>query len=199
MAGARTFPEQISTAGTEASGTGNMKLALNGALTIGHRRRREHRDPPERRRRQHLHLRPAHARGTGAARRAAISRCATTSRTHSSSRCSTRSAAAAFSPGEPGALPAGLVDALLWGGDHYLLLADYASYVETQARVDALYRQSSEWALARKSPTWPAWGVFSSDPHDPRICAADLGRDAAAVASGALLPSPDALRPPRSS
>jgi starch phosphorylase len=66
-----------------------------------------------------------------------------------------------FSPGEPGRYR-GLVDSLLWGGDHYLLLADYASYVETQERVDALWRQPSEWA-ARAITNVAGMGAFSSD------------------------------------
>jgi starch phosphorylase len=66
-----------------------------------------------------------------------------------------------FSPGEPGRYR-GLVDSLLWGGDHYLLLADYASYVATQERVDALWRQPSEWA-ARAITNVAGMGAFSSD------------------------------------
>jgi starch phosphorylase len=45
-----------------------------------------------------------------------------------------------FSPDEPGRYRA-LVDSLLWGGDHYMLLADFDGLRGAQARVDALYRQ----------------------------------------------------------
>jgi starch phosphorylase len=66
-----------------------------------------------------------------------------------------------FSPSEPGRYRA-LVDSLLWGGDHYMLLADFESYVATQSRVDALYRQPAQWcekAIANVA----GMGTFSSD------------------------------------
>jgi starch phosphorylase len=66
-----------------------------------------------------------------------------------------------FSPGEPGRYR-DLVSSLLWGGDHYLLLADFESYVAAQARVDALYRDREAWA--RKAITNVAgMGMFSAD------------------------------------
>jgi glycogen phosphorylase len=67
----------------------------------------------------------------------------------------------AFSPEEPGRYR-GLVDSLLWGGDHYMLLADFDAYVATQLRVDALYRQPSAWA-AKAIANVAGMGVFSSD------------------------------------
>jgi starch phosphorylase len=67
----------------------------------------------------------------------------------------------AFSPDEPGRYR-GLVDSLLWGGDHYLLLADFDSYLAAQARVDALYRQPQAWA-AKAIANVAGMGAFSAD------------------------------------
>jgi starch phosphorylase len=66
-----------------------------------------------------------------------------------------------FSPDEP-ERHRGIVNALLWGGDHYLLLADFQSYLAAQRRVDEHYRNPEAWrhsALLNVA----GMGVFSSD------------------------------------
>jgi starch phosphorylase len=152
--------EQISTAGTEASGTGNMKLALNGALTIGtddgaNIEIRENvgddnififglRTPEVRALRQQGYQ-PMRYYETVPDLRAVLDAIA----------------GDMFSPQEPGRYRA-LVDSLLWGGDHYMLLADYASYLEAQARVDALYRTPAQWT-ARAIANVAGMGPFSAD------------------------------------
>jgi len=66
-----------------------------------------------------------------------------------------------FSPENP-SLFKPIVDSLIEGGDQYLLLADYASYVECQERVSEAYRDRDEWA--RKSILNVAnMGKFSTD------------------------------------
>jgi starch phosphorylase len=66
----------------------------------------------------------------------------------------------AFSPGEPGRYR-GLVEGLQ-SRDTYMLMADFADYVATQARVDVLYRDPAAWA-ARALRNVAAMGEFSSD------------------------------------
>ena len=53
-------------------------------------------------------------------------------------------------------------DQLTYHGDHYLLLADYASYIDCQDRVDALYRDPDEWSK-RAILNVAGMGMFSSD------------------------------------
>jgi starch phosphorylase len=153
--------EQISTAGTEASGTGNMKLALNGALTIGTR--------------DGANIEIAEEVGEenlfyfGLTAEAVM-------RLKSSGRYDPAQLAGAepelakvfeqlgqgfFSPGRPD-LFRPIVDALTLHGDHYLLVADFQDYIDCQARVDALWADKEEWTR-RAILNVARMGKFSSD------------------------------------
>jgi starch phosphorylase len=54
------------------------------------------------------------------------------------------------------------VNALLWGGDHYLLLADFPEYLAAQALVDARYRNRDAWVQSAIANV-AGMGAFSSD------------------------------------
>ncbi len=152
--------QQISTAGTEASGTGNMKLSLNGALTIGTD------DGANVEIRQQVGDDNIFIFGLSTAEVAAQRAAGYQPMRHYDSNPKLKAvldavAGGSFSPQEPGRYRA-LVDSLLWGGDRYLLLADFDSYVAAQERVDALYRHPEAWA-AKAIINVSAMGFFSSD------------------------------------
>ncbi len=152
--------EQISTAGTEASGTGNMKLALNGALTIGTD------DGANIEIRQNVGDENIFIFGLRTPEVAALRRSGYQPMRLYENNPTLKAVldaigSGAFSPDEPTRYR-GLVDALLWGGDHYLLLADYDAYVHTQNRVDELFRTPAQWA-ARAIANVAGMGSFSSD------------------------------------
>ncbi len=152
--------EQISTAGTEASGTGNMKLALNGALTIGTddganiEIRQQVGD-------DNIFIFGLRAHEVAAQRAAGYQPLKLYEGNVRLQRVLDAIGGGTFSPEEPGRYR-GLVDALLWGGDHYLLLADYEAYLAAQERVDQLYRDPRAWA-AKAVANVAGMGLFSSD------------------------------------
>jgi starch phosphorylase len=152
--------EQISTAGTEASGTGNMKLALNGALTIGTD------DGANIEIRQcvgddNIFIFGHRAHEVAALREAGYQPLRIHDQNPRLQAVLQAIGGGAFSPHEPSRYR-GLVDALLWGGDHYQLLADYDAYIDAQARVDALFRDPQAWARAAVLNV-AGMGMFSSD------------------------------------
>ncbi|MCK6424909.1 MAG: glycogen/starch/alpha-glucan phosphorylase [Burkholderiaceae bacterium] len=157
---AADLSEQISTAGTEASGTGNMKFALNGALTIGTL------DGANVEIREHVGPENIFIFGKTTEEVAQIRAQGYQPRAFYESQPALKAALDAirdgmFSRDEPGRFQA-IYDALVNWGDHYLLLADYESYVRTQDQVDALYRNADEWSR-RALLNVAGMGVFSSD------------------------------------
>jgi starch phosphorylase len=170
--GQRVYPaadlsEQISLAGKEASGTGNMKFAMNGALTIGTldganiEIREEVGEEnfflfgltaPQVERMKHDGYRP---------------RAFYESNTHLREVLDSLSSGE-FSRGDR-SLFEPLVSSLL-NGDEYMLLADYQSYIDCQDRVSVAYRNQEEWT--RMSILNVArMGKFSSDRSIRDYCA----------------------------
>ena len=139
---AADLSEQISTAGKEASGTGNMKFAMNGALTIGtlDGANVEIRDAvgPE-----NFFLFGLTAREV-ADRKAKGYRPRDLYESNSVLRATIESiASGAFANGDR-ELFRPLVDSLLTRDD-YMLLSDFQSYVDCQARVSEAYRNQAAW------------------------------------------------------
>lgn len=157
---AADLSQQISTAGTEASGTGNMKLALNGALTVGTL------DGANIEIRNEVGEENIFIFGLTTAEVAKLRASGYRSRDYYQSNDELRQvidmiANGYFSPEEPGRFKP-IVDSLLAYGDHYLLLADYASYMACQQRVEALYRDEEQW-LRKVILNVANMGKFSSD------------------------------------
>ncbi len=157
---AADLSEQISLAGTEASGTGNMKFALNGALTIGtldgaNVEIREQVGPDNIFIFGHTTQEVQDIRAKGYEPRAIYDGNSELKLALDQIRDGH------FSPDRPERFQA-IFDTLVNYGDHYLLLADYDSYVATQEKVDALYRQPEAWARMAII-NMANMGMFSSD------------------------------------
>jgi starch phosphorylase len=139
---AADLSEQISTAGKEASGTGNMKFAMNGALTIGtlDGANVEIREAVGA---ENFFLFGLNAREV-AERKAAGYRPLDVYESNPELRAALDLiASGAFADGDRD-LFRPLVDSLLTR-DEYMLLADYQSYLDCQARVSAAYRDQAAW------------------------------------------------------
>ncbi|AJI94535.1 glycogen/starch/alpha-glucan phosphorylases family protein [Yersinia ruckeri] len=157
---AADLSEQISLAGTEASGTSNMKFALNGALTIGTL------DGANVEIREHVGEDNIFIFGNTAEQVEDLRSNGYNPRKYYDEdpelhQALTQMATGTFSPEEPNRYT-GLFDSLVNLGDHYQLLADYRSYIDTQDKVDELYQQPDEWAR-RTVLNIANMGYFSSD------------------------------------
>lgn len=157
---AADLSEQISTAGTEASGTSNMKFALNGALTIGTL------DGANVEMLEHVGKENIFIFGNTTPQVEKLRTDGYNPRKYYEDdpelhQALTQIASGVFSPQEPGRYR-NLFDALVNFGDHYQLLADYRSYVDTQDKVDKLYRQADKWQRSA-ALNIANMGYFSSD------------------------------------
>ncbi len=159
MIPAADLSEQISTAGYEASGTGNMKLALNGALTIG-TLDGANVEIAERVGAENIFIFGLTAAEVAARKRAGHDARAAVAASPDLSGALEAIASGVFSPGEPGRYR-GLVEGLL-NDDRYLLTADFDSYHAAQRDAGRRWKDPAAWWKSAVLNTARV-GWFSSD------------------------------------
>jgi starch phosphorylase len=163
---AADLSEQISTAGKEASGTGNMKFSMNGALTIGTL------DGANAEIREEVGADNFFLFGLTAEQVHQYKSGGYHPAEYFTSNDDLRSVldlitSGQLSPGTP-ELFKPLTDSLL-GADEYMLMADYQSYVEAQEKVSSVYLNQEQWT--RMSILNVARiGKFSSDRAVREYC-----------------------------
>jgi len=139
---AADLSEQISMAGLEASGTGNMKFTLNGALTIGTM------DGANIEIREEVGEENIFIFGLLADEVVKLKSSGYNPKTYYESNTMLKRvidmiASDYFNKNEPGIFKS-IVDGLL-GVDFYCLLADYQAYIDAQDKVSGLYQNAGEW------------------------------------------------------
>ncbi|CAM8667021.1 GlgP Glucan phosphorylase [Comamonadaceae bacterium] len=157
---AADLSEQISTAGTEASGTGNMKFALNGALTIG-TLDGANVEILENVGADNIFIFGLTTPQVAATRAAGYQPRAIAEGNPELTAVLEAIRDGAFSPDEPGRFQS-IYDLLVNWGDHYLLLADYAAYIAAQEQVDIAYQNKEAWTI-KALRNVAAMGPFSAD------------------------------------
>ena len=151
--------EQISTAGMEASGTGNMKLALNGALTIG-TLDGANVEIRERVGADNIFIFGLKAHEVQERRAQGLDAGDTIAASPMLGRVIEAIDTGLFWPGESGRFSP-LMNALRQH-DYYMIAADFDAYVATQRRIDKLWLSSSDWTrMCMQNIAHMAW--FSSD------------------------------------
>ncbi len=157
---AADLSQQISTAGMEASGTGNMKLSLNGALTIG-TLDGANIEIREQVGAENIFIFGLTADEVAAHRQRGYAPSEVVAADPELKQTLDMIDSGFFTPGnlfdgKP------IVDRLLSEGERYFVLADFAAYSAAQDEVDALYLHPDEWRRKAVLNTL-SMGIFSSD------------------------------------
>ncbi|MET0498724.1 MAG: glycogen/starch/alpha-glucan phosphorylase [Steroidobacteraceae bacterium] len=157
---AADLSEQISTAGMEASGTGNMKLSLNGALTIGtlDGANIEIGDAVGA---ENIFIFGMTTEEVVARRAQGYSPALVVAKNPELKRAIETIDSGLFSPNNLSDSKV-VIDRLMSDGEHFLVLADYDSYAAAQDRVDALFKTQEEWTRQSVINAL-SMGPFSSD------------------------------------